>query len=133
MLLGICVKLVYTVECEYFESDSLIYFMIPLLCNIRSLLYYIYSACAIVYAFSRISRGLELTFESRKDTLIKHMIVLFTYFIYAIILVVLYIAMTISEHGESDKGNGANSITTTTLKYILALFLGCRHVLSFQN
>ena len=93
----------------------------------RSAFYYLFSAGVIAYAFLRISRGLDDTFETRKEFLIKHVTVLSVYVAYAVLLVILYVGMTLSERGEEDGDHGADNKTTTTLKYLVALCVGGRY------
>lgn len=95
--------------------------------SIRVVLYYVFSAAVLGYAFVRISRGLESTYETRKSCVVKNLSVLLAYVGYAIALFGLYIGYVVSEDSEADSNAVGDSTGTKTLGYIITLFVGCRY------
>lgn len=90
-------------------------------------IYYLFSGAVLAYAFLRISRGLESTYETRKSCVVKHLSVLLAYVGYAVLLLLLYVIYLVSEGDEDDSNSLGDSEVTKTIEYILALLIGCRY------
>ena len=90
--------------------------------------YYVFSSAVLMYAFFRISRGLESTYATRLSCVKKHLNVLVAYIGYAILLLLLYIFYIVSEAEENDGNEIGDTDTPRFIEHILGMLLGCRGV-----
>lgn len=99
---------------------------IRIYCAFRVAVYYIFSGVVLGYAYLRISRGLESTYETRKSCVLNHLNVLVAYVGYALLLMLLYTLYLVAEAQEGDSNSVGNDSPAKTLEYILSLLIGCR-------
>jgi hypothetical protein len=92
----------------------------------RSSFYYAFSALVLGYTVLRMSRGLEITYETRKASTVKHLRVLIVYLGYAVLLLALYGLYLIVETEENDKNLVGDNKAAINVSNIIGLFIGCR-------